>query len=139
MLDELRLVIRGRRTTAFGTFSADIRPAGHSLRLCGTANTLHVDYTARTVVMESRPRYPSAIGRVLPAFADAWEYLREGGRNALKFAHSDFHYFAGMKTLVTRFYGSVLENEPPPISYRDMRRVSWATDEIFGQIPQGVR
>jgi predicted dehydrogenase len=139
MLDELRLVIRGRRTTAFGNVSADIRPTGHSLRLCGTANTLHVDYTTRTVVLEACPKFPSAIGRILPPFAEALEYLREGGRNVLSFARSDFHYFAGMKTLVTGLYQSIISGAPPPISYRDIRRVAMVTDEIFRQVPQGAR
>src|SRR6185436_478217 len=68
MLDELRIMIRGKRTTAYGTFSANIQPPGHFLRLYGTKNTVHVDYNMRTVVIEAAPKFPSAIGRVFPAF-----------------------------------------------------------------------
>jgi predicted dehydrogenase len=136
MLDELRLVIRGARTTAYGTFSAEIQPPGHFLRLYGTKNTVHVDYNMRTVVLEASPKWPSAIGRVVPAFREAYEYLREGGKNVMTFAKSDFHYFAGMRTLVTRFYESIVNGAPLPISYRDMNRVSKMMDEIFRQVPQ---
>ncbi len=134
MHDELRLVFMGQKVTAYGTFSAHARPAGHWLRVLGTRNTIRADYVARTVTCEAAPRLPSAVGRLLPAFDQALAYLREGGRNVARFARADFHFFAGLNRLCAAFYDSILDDAPLPIPTRDILRVSAMMDDIFRQI-----
>lgn len=137
LLDELRVTIQGARTSAYATFSSHARPAAHFVRLYGTKNTLHVDYLARTVTLPGISTLPAAIGRLIPPFDRAFQYLREGARNAARFARSDFHFFSGLHNLLALYYQSILENGPPPISYRDMLRISAMMDEIFRQVRQG--
>jgi len=139
MLDELRLMILGERTSVFGTFSSHIKPTGHFARVYGTKNTLHVDYVNRTVTVEATSGLPSAIGRLAPAFLQGASYLRQGAKNLSRFAKSDFHFFSGLNRLMTMFYDSIETDGPPPISYRDILRISWMMDEIFRQVPQGGR
>ncbi|MDX1983196.1 MAG: Gfo/Idh/MocA family oxidoreductase [Bryobacteraceae bacterium] len=135
--DELRLMIHGERVTAFGTFSSHIRPVRESLRLYGTKNTAHIDWGMRAVTLEAVGKLPSAIGRLVPPFDMARSYFREGMRNVWKFAKADFHYFAGMHTLIARFYDSILHDLPVPYAYRDIIRVSRLLDQIFSRIEQG--
>lgn len=134
LADELRILIQGERTTAYGTFSAHIRPAGNFVRVYGTKNTLHVDYTNRTLVLDSAPTLPSAIGRLLPAFQQSRSYMKEGGKNLTRFLRSDFHFFAGLNQLISRFYESIEQDSEPPISYRDILRIARMMDDIFRQI-----
>lgn len=134
MHDELRLLIDGARTTVYGTFSSHIRPAGHFARVYGTKNTAHVDYVARTVTLESSGSLPSAIGRLVPAFEMAARFARAGARNVGKFARSEFHFFSGLHYLIRAYYESILDDAPPPISARDIVRVSAMLDEIFRQL-----
>jgi predicted dehydrogenase len=134
MMDELRLVVRGRSTTIYGTFSSHVRPAAHFVRVYGTRNTAHVDYVMRTVTLDAAPTLPSAIGRLVPAFAQAARFARAGGKNVLRFAKSDFHFFSGLNYLFRAYYRSILENAPPPIAHRDILRVSAMLDEIFSQL-----
>jgi predicted dehydrogenase len=136
MLDELRVTVQGARVSAFGMFSSHARPPGHFLRVYGTKNTLHVDFTMRTVTLDVSPKLPSAIGRVVPAFDQGLSYLREGGKNVVKFARSDFHFFSGLNRLIGLFYDSISFGAELPISYRDMIRVASMMDEIFRQVPQ---
>jgi predicted dehydrogenase len=136
MLDELRVTVQGERVSASGLFSSHARPAGHFLRVYGTKNTLHVDFTMRTVALDVSPKLPSAIGRVVPAFDQALAYLREGGKNVVKFARSEFHFFSGLNRLIGLFYDSITQGTELPISYRDMLRVAAMMDEIFRQVPQ---
>lgn len=131
--DELRVFLRGSRVSAQGTFSSHARPVMHALRVFGTRNTAHADFVARTVVLESPPRIPSAIGRLLPAFSGAGQLTREGLRNLRRFARSDFQFFAGLKELFSRFYRCIQDGTPPPIAHRDILRASWLLDEIFSQ------
>jgi predicted dehydrogenase len=139
LMDELRVVIRGARTSAYLTFSAGARPVGHFARVYGTKNTAHADFNNRTVALDKAPTLPSAVGRLVPAFESAAQYLREGTRNLSRFAGSRFHFFAGLGELVSRFYASIETNAPLPIAPRDILRVAWMMDEIFDQVDQHDR
>lgn len=134
MLDELRVLIQGTQTSVYGTFSSHIRPAGNFARIYGTKNTLNVDYLNRTVTLATAPSLPSAVGRLLPPFQEAWQYLREGRRNLQRFLKSDFHFFSGLNRLISLYYESILNDTPVPIPYRDMLRIAAMMDEIFRQI-----
>jgi predicted dehydrogenase len=137
LMDELRVVVRGKKVTGYVTFSAHIRPAAHFVRLYGTKNTLHVDYTSRTVAFDANPSLPSAIGRVVPAFEQAGRYAAQGWKNVKRFARSDFHFFAGLANLLNGFYDSIETGGPPPIPYRDILRIGKMMDTIFHQVDQG--
>ncbi len=136
LLDELRVTILGERTTAYASFSAHARPPGQFMRVYGTRNTAHVDYMMRTVTLESSGSLPSAIGRLVPAFEQSLQLARAGTRNLGRFAHSDFHYMAGMNTLIDRFYRCIVDGGEPPISYRDILRISAWSEEIYKQLGQ---
>jgi len=134
MMDELRIVMHGKRTTVYGTFTSHVRPAAHFVRVYGTRNTAHVDYVMRTVTLDAAPTLPSAIGRLVPAFSQAARFAKAGGKNVLRFAKSDFHFFSGLSHLFRGFYRSILDDEPPPIPHRDILRISGMLDEIFSQL-----
>ena len=134
LADELRAMLTGERVTAYLTFSAHIRPAGQFVRVYGTAGSVDVDYIARTVTLAPSKTLPTAIGRLLPAFQQASGMLREGVGNVWRFARNDFHYFAGLRTQLERFYDAVARDAPPPYPYRDIVRVSGLLDEIFAQV-----
>jgi predicted dehydrogenase len=136
MLDEMRVTLQSGGSSAYATFSAHVKPVGHYTRVYGTKNTAHVDHAMRTLTFESQSALPSALGRLMPAFDQGVQFLREGGRNLARFARNDFHYFTAMNTLFSRFYASITEDGPPPIAYRDILRVAAWMDEIFRQAPQ---
>jgi len=136
-LDELRVMIRGEEVSAYGTFSAAARPMAVFARVYGTKNTVHLDYTSRTVTLEQGPTKPAAIGRLSMGFEQAYRYAASSARNAMSFLRSDYHYFAGLNRLIAAFYDSILEDGPVPIPYRDILRIAWMMDEIFAQIGTG--
>jgi len=139
LVDELRLVVLGGPVSVYGTFSSHIKPTGHFTRVYGTKNTLHVDYVMRTVTLDAQTKLPSAIGRLVPAFDQGLQYLREGGKNLARFARNDFHYFSGMNRLFALFYASIVSGGPPPIPHRDILRIAAMMDEIFRQVPQHLQ
>jgi predicted dehydrogenase len=136
LMDELRVYIEGKKTTAYGTFTSHVKPVSHYARIYGTKNILHVDYNIRTVTLEHGATLPSAIGRLLPAFGSGWGYHKEGWKNVFRFARSRFHFFAGMNRLISDFYASIIEGKPLPISPRDMLRIAAFMEEIFSQLNQ---
>jgi len=137
--DELRVIMFGKQVTAYNTFSAHVSPAAHFVRVYGTKNIAHVDYVSRTVTLEPGATQPSAIGRLLPAFGQAWQFAREGLRNTRALAGGDFQFFSGLKRLFHMFYQSISDGAPLPISTRDMLRISRWMDEIFAQVKAGGR
>ncbi len=134
LVDEARILIRGERVTAYVTFSAHARPVHHFLRVYGTRNTAHVDYNNRTCTLDVSGTLPSALGRLVPAFQSAASYARQGMKNVSMFGRSQFHFFAGMGELFRRFYQSIQEGSPLPISHRDILRTAWMLDEVFAQV-----
>lgn len=134
LLDELRVTIRGSRTSAYITFSANSRPAGHTLRVYGTANTAHLDYNARTLVLERGQSFPSALGRLAPPFLVSRDYRRQAMRNLGRFYRARFHFFDGMRTLLTEFYRCIETDSPSPISSREILFVSSTMEKIFQQV-----
>lgn len=140
LLDELRVVIRGSRTSAYVTFSAHARPVGNTLRVYGTLNTAHVDYNARTVVLESSQRFPSAVGRLLPAFQTSRSYFKQGMKNIGRFRRARFHFFDGLRSLLTEFYQSIQTGSESPTSDREILKVSSILQRIFDQVyPEVVK
>jgi predicted dehydrogenase len=134
--DELRVVLQGEKVSAYATLCSHAKPAGHFLRLYGERNTVHVDYNLRTVILDGDQTLPSAVGRLVPPFAQSWRHMRAGMANASLFARSRFHYFAGMRELLLRFYSSIQHGTPLPISYVEMLRVAEWMDRIFAQVAQ---
>ena len=139
LMDELRVMLEGSTATAFATFSSHAVPVRHFARVWGTRNSVTADYVSRVLVVEQGEKYPSAIGRLLPAFAQAREYRRGGMKNVRRFLRSDFQFFTGMNELFRRFYRSIADNGPPPIAYERILRVSGWMDEIFAQVENGLR
>jgi predicted dehydrogenase len=134
VLDELRVMMRGAQVSAYATFCAHARPVGQTLRVYGTENTAHVDYNARTVVLERKQAFPSALGRLFPPFLVAKDYLRQGLRNVNRFSHARFHFFDGMNRLLNEFYLCIERDSSPPIAYEEILRVSAMMERIFQQV-----
>ncbi len=139
MMDELRVTFTGPGASAFVWFSSHLKPAGHFTRVYGTRNTAQVHQGMNTLTLESQTRLPSALGRLVPAFDQGAQYFREGAKNLVRFANSEFQYFTGMNRLFSLFYESVVGGGPPPIAYRDILRIAAWSDEIWRQVPQHAR
>jgi len=55
-----------------------------------------------------------------------------------RFRRHRFHFFDGMRTLLTEFYQCIEKDTDPPIAYRDILRVSDLMERIFAQVyPEG--
>jgi predicted dehydrogenase len=134
MLDELRVVMQAGGVSAYGSLCSHARPVANTLKVYGTKNTVELDYNNRTVVLAAAQRYPSAVGRLTPPFQMASRYFAQGRKNAGQFRRSQFHFFAGMSTLLERFYTAIQTGGPPPIAYAEILRVAAVMDRIIEQV-----
>jgi predicted dehydrogenase len=136
LADELRFLVGGESVSGYGLVSAHARPVGHTLRVYGTRNTIWVNYEARTVTVEPRQNFPSALGRLPQAYDQAKQYRAAARRNVKQLLHADFQYFQGMRRLLALFYESIRSDGPPPIAYDDIMRISTIIDKVIGDLRQ---
>ena len=68
-----------------------------------------------------------------------WWYHHPHSKNHLmkRFARADYHFFAGLSSLVAAFYASIREDGPPPVPYHDILKISSWAEQVFTQLPQG--
>jgi len=135
IIDELRVIISdGERTTAYFTFSSQMRPSLHQFRVYGAKNGLILDESNQTLIRLRGKRFTSYAERFIPPVIFAKQYLGNLAHNVRLFLVRDFHMKSGMKTLIEQLYASILKDAPLPISYREILLTSRIMDEIFGQL-----
>lgn len=135
IIDEVRVIIHDNvNTTAYFTFSSQMRPVLHQLRLYGPKNALIQDDDNQTVVKVRGEKYKSYLDHFVPPLVFAREYFSNSVHNVKKFAKRELHMNEGMRYLINAFYKSIAENSPPPISYREIILTSRIMDTIFKQV-----
>ena len=137
IIDEVRVIIQDEdSTTAYFTFSSQIKPVPHQLRLYGRKNTLIVDDDHQVLIKIDDKDYKSYLRYFIPPFQYAKQYLGNYSHNFIKFLKKDFHMpnEAALKTLIELFYYSIVEGTSLPLSYREILLTSKIMDDIFEQI-----
>jgi predicted dehydrogenase len=135
IIDELRVIISDEdRTTAYFTFSSQMRPSLHQLRLYGAKNGLVLDHDRETLVTVSGQRLTSYAEKFVPPVTEARQLLANVATNLKTFLASDFHMKSGMKYLIESFYQSITDGAALPLSYREILLTARIMDDIFAQI-----
>jgi predicted dehydrogenase len=135
IVDELRVVINDDdRTTAYFTFSSQMRPSLHQFRIFGPKNGIILDQDNESVIKLPGKRHKSYLEHFLPPLNFAAQYTNNFIHNAGKFLRNDFHMKAGMKYLMEAFYNAIRKSGPLPISYREILLTSRIMDDIFDQV-----
>jgi predicted dehydrogenase len=135
IIDELRVIVSDQEsTTAYFTFSSQMRPSLHQLRLYGLRNGLVLDHDQETLIKFRGSRWKSHLERFVPPVNLAGQYLANLKKNFGLFLRNDFHMKSGMKYLIESFYRSILEDGPVPIPYREIILTARIMDAIFLQL-----
>jgi predicted dehydrogenase len=137
IIDELRVIISEQeRTTAYFTFSSQMRPALHQFRIYGPKNGLILDQDQETLIRLPGTRLKSYLEKFGAPLTLAKQYYGNVFSNLGTFAAKDFHMKSGMKYLIESFYRSITEGEPLPIPYREILLTASIMDSIFAQIQE---
>ena len=135
IVDELRVIISAEgRTTAYFTFSSQMRPTLHEFRIYGPRNGLVLNQDQETLIKVRGARYKSFAENFVAPAALASQYVGNVKTNLGHFLRNDFHPTAGIKNLIEAFYRSIVENTPPPIPYREILLTAKIMDDIFDQV-----
>jgi predicted dehydrogenase len=135
IVDELRVIISEETgTTAYFTFSSQMRPPLHQLRLYGPKNGLIVDQDHEILIKLRGQKFKSYADMFIPPVQFAKQHLVNLLTNVRLFLGRDFHMDSGMKYLIESFYRSVGEDAPVPIPYREILLTARLMDTIFEQL-----
>jgi predicted dehydrogenase len=132
IVDELRTIIHGADgTTAYFTFSSQMRPGLHGFHIYGPKNGLVLDQDQETLIKLHGTRRKSYAEKFIPPLEIASQHLKNVSVNLRTFLRNDFHMKSGMKYLIESFYRSITDGAPEPISYREIIRTARIMDTIF--------
>jgi len=135
IIDELRVIIsEENRTTAYFTFSSQMRPSLHHFCMYGPKNGLVLDHDQETLIKLRGTRFASYAEKFIPPVMTAKQYLGNLSTNLRSFLTNDFHMKSGMKYLIESFYRSIVEGTPVPIPYREILLTARIMDAIFTQL-----
>jgi predicted dehydrogenase len=134
ILDELRVILHDGAATAYFTFSSQMRPSLHLMRMYGPKNGLTMDEDQQTVIKFAGTRYKSYLHQFVPPWDHARQYASNSLGNIRKFLKADFQTGYGMKVLIQSFYNSIVDGRPVPIPYSEILRTSRIMNEIFSQL-----
>jgi len=139
IVDELRVIISdSQQTTAYFTFSSQMRPSLHDFRIYGPKNGLILDQDHEILLRLRGAKFKSYADFFIPPVLFARQHLSNLVRNTKLFLARDFHMDAGMKVLIESFYHSIREDTPPPIPYREILLTARIMDMIFDQLGDQV-
>ena len=152
IFDELRVVIRDERdTTAYFTFSSQMRPSLHQFSIYGPENGLLLNQDHETLIRLRGAGFKSYLEKFVPPVIFAKQYFANSVANATAFLRRELHMRSGMGYLIESFYRSITKGDPVPIPYREILMTAEIMDQIFDQIsrkpaliaaemePQGVQ
>jgi len=138
IVDELRVILcEEERTTAYFTFSSQIKPSLHEFRVYGSKNGLVVDQAHDILLKLRGNKYKSFADKFIPPAQFAKQHFGNLITNAKLFLAADFHVDSGIKYLIEAFYRSIRENGPVPIPYREILLTARIMDTIFEQLANG--
>jgi len=139
IIDELRVIIHDvDGTTAYFTFSSQMRPGLHGFRIYGSKNGLMLDQDQETLIKLRGARYKSYAEKFVPPIVLAGQYLGNASLNLKTFLGNDFHMKSGLKFLIESFYRSIIEKTPEPIPYREILLTSRIMEAIFKSLSGSV-
>jgi len=135
LIDELRVVLTDdQMTTAYFTFSTQMKPSLIELRIYGPRNGLLFNQSHHSVIRLPGGIYKSYLEKILPLRGFARQYRQNLLSNAKLFIKRDFYMQEGLKNLTALFYRSISKGTAVPIPYRDIILTSKIMDGIFAQV-----
>ena len=135
IVDELRVIICDEDgTTAYFTFSSQMKPSIHEFRIYGTQNGLILNQDHEILLQLRGAKYKSYADKFIPPLGLVKQHFTNLAGNARLFLAMDFHMDSGMKYLIESFYRSIREKLPVPIPYPEILRTARIMDAIFSQL-----
>jgi len=134
MPDELRILINGEKAFGILTFSFVAQPHLHFIRIYGTKMMVEVDINTMTTITHPKSSLPKAAQKATYNLFESWQLFTSTVSNVYQFLTKKLKPYQGMKILIHRFYDSIQNNGPVPVTKEQALLVIDAMDAIFKQV-----
>lgn len=134
IVDELRVIVAGGGTTAYLTFSSQMRPSLHMFRIFGPKNGIIVDQDQQTVVRLRGARRKSYLEKFVSPAATGRQHIAGAAANVGRFLRRDLNMSGDTNFLVSSLYQAIAQRRPSPIPEREILLTARIMDEIFAQL-----
>jgi predicted dehydrogenase len=133
-IEELRVLMQGDGRTGILTISMNASPMMNTLKLCGSKMTVEVNLNNMTIVRRRDYKVPKIIAKPLPNLDESWQLVTQTTRNTVDFVRGRIRFYPGMGELIRRFYDSIRNGTPPPVSEDDAAAVVAVTNRIWAAV-----
>jgi hypothetical protein len=99
--------------------------------------TVEVNLNNMTIVKRRDYDVPKIIAKPLPNLDEAWQLVRQTGRNTVDFIRGKTRYYPGMGNLITRFYDAVRNGGAAPVDPAHGAEVVRVTEDIWAALGNG--
>ena len=97
LIDELRVIISEEQgTTAYFTFSSQMRPALHQFRIYGNKNGLVLDQDQETLIKLRGQRYVSFLEKFVPPITMAQQHISNASTASRNLGVTNIGYLGGL-------------------------------------------
>ncbi|MDI6698985.1 MAG: Gfo/Idh/MocA family oxidoreductase [Candidatus Saccharicenans sp.] len=136
--DELRAIIKdGKQSTAYLTFSTQIRPPIRQFSIFGTKNGLILDQDHHALLKIPGVQHKSYVEKTVPLNNLARQYRKNMFTNIRLFLKRQFQMKRGLYNLIDLFYKSIENDAEPPIPYEQILMCSRVIDSVVRQLYSG--
>ena len=131
LVDHLTVQIDGEKCSASIMLSFHVQPAIQEMRVYCEKGNVYINFDWQIVTVETPGAVPRIVHRALGTYFHAARLSRESTGSIWKFVRHKIVPYAGLRLLTTRFYDSILQSTPPPISRELTMDVAQAEDMII--------
>jgi len=121
--DEIRILVKSDKIFGYISFSLSERPDIATLTIKGTNGVIHADTYNFVLTVRKQSGLPRKFARGLDGFKLGYRYLKDSVGNIFKTAFGRIDKTYGIETVISRFYQSIRQGNPPPISSETSLRV----------------
>jgi nucleoside-diphosphate-sugar epimerase/predicted dehydrogenase len=115
-VEEIRVVFPSRSGIAEVSLSLSSSPEVNRLEVVGTRGRVTADWQTMTVLTLRQSGLPSSVARFTANFATAYDLVRSGLSTLFGVATGRVKRYAGLRTIIAKFYESLKEGSPPPVA-----------------------
>lgn len=136
--EEVRLMIEGERVLGTGTISLSAQPYMNHLTLHGSKATARVNIDNFTLIVRKNRYSHPLFNRVLGPMGEGKKMFLCSARSAFLFATGKQPRYPDMLELIRRFYRSIQDGAPPPVSPEHGRETVRLISEVVTAMREQV-
>lgn len=136
--EECSVLMEGEHALGHLRFSVDIQPYLNALHIYGTEGSLFLNLNTMTLLSHTASRLPKLIQKGAYNLIESWQLLTAAVRNTTLMAMRRLTTYPGIAEVIRRFYTSLEQGVPPPVTGEEGREAVRLLDAIYSRASHGT-